>query len=90
MDSDLLHTEVADEDVKTVRMATGARRLRIPRDSATGSGTIRPPLPAALGHPFHGHSAGAVGAKRRRWGIVTRRGLAASTGGPGACAWTRP
>jgi hypothetical protein len=67
-----------------------AEAERIPRDSATGSRLIRPVIPAAFGHRFHGHSAGAVGAKRRRWGIVTRRGLSASTGGPGACTWIRP
>ena len=42
-----------------------------------------------FGHPFHGHSAGAVGAKRRRWVIVTRRVRSASTFGRGVCASTR-
>ena len=47
--------------------------LRIPRDSATSSRPIQPVIPALFGHRFHGDSAGAVGAKRRRVGIVTRR-----------------
>ncbi|NCA71233.1 MAG: hypothetical protein EOM91_14240 [Sphingobacteriia bacterium] len=42
--------------------------LRIPRHSATYSTNIRPAIPPAFGHPFHDHSAGAVGAERRRRG----------------------
>jgi H+-transporting ATPase len=63
--------------------------VRIPRHSATCSTNIRPAIPPAFGHPFHGHSAGAVGAKRRRWVIVTRRVRSASTSGRGVCASTR-
>ncbi|EGV19452.1 ISAzo13 family transposase, partial [Thiocapsa marina] len=40
------------------------KEVRIPRHSATCSTNIRPAIPPAFGHPFHDHSAGAVGAKR--------------------------
>ncbi|WP_040730801.1 hypothetical protein [Thiocapsa marina] len=78
-----------DETWKDGMRLVGIDLVRIPRHSATCSTDIRPAIPPAFGHPFHGHSAGAVGAKRRRWVIVTRRVRSASTSGRGVCASTR-
>lgn len=63
--------------------------LRIPRHPATQSTLIWPGIPRPSGHLFHGHPGRAVGAQRRRAGIVSPGWLASSISAS-VCALIHP